>query len=119
MFAGGYSYSVTGSIFSNNNLARFYSIVGVLTADGIGSVSGIDTISTNGVVQSGRTYSGTYTVQPNCSGSLTLNYAGQMAPFVIAISQSGQQVSFIQTNNGIVGVGTAFRQFSLSHPLRP
>ncbi len=112
MVAGGYSYSVNGTVFSAGTLAGFYSIVGVLTADGVGSLSGTDTISENGQVQSGRTYTGTYSVQANCSGTMTLNYTGQQAvPFAIAVSNSGYQVGFLQMNNGTVGVGTAIRQF--------
>jgi hypothetical protein len=111
MFTGGYSYNVNGTIFSAGTLAGFYSVVGVLSADGIGSLSGTDAISQNGVVQSGRTYTGSYLVQPNCTGTVTLNYAGQTASFAIAVSNSGDQVSFLQTTNGTVGAGTAMRQF--------
>jgi hypothetical protein len=112
MFAQGYSYSVNGTVFTAGALAGFYSIVGVVTADGVGSLSGTDTISENGQVQSGRTYTGTYSVQPNCSGTMTLNYTDQTVPFAIAVSNSGSQVAFLQMSNGAVGVGTAIRQFS-------
>jgi hypothetical protein len=119
MVSGGYSYNVNGTLFSNNTLAGFYSIVGVITADGKGSVSGVDSISENGVAQTGRTYTGTYTIQPNCSGNMTLNYAGQTAPFAIAVSASGTQVAFLQTGEGAVAAGLATRQFSSLLAARP
>jgi len=122
MFTGGYSYNVNGTTFNNNSLTGFYSVVGVLTADGRGSLSGTDTASQNGVVQTGRTFTGTYAVQLNCSGSATLNYAGQAspAPFAIAVSESGDQVAFLQTSGGAVAAGTATRQFPrLSSSARP
>jgi hypothetical protein len=110
LLSGAYSYGVNGTIFTNGNLAGFYSVIGVLTANGQGAVTGTDTISQNGVVQAGRTYTGIYTVQPNCSGSLNLNYNAFTASFTIAISSNGEQVYFLQTNNGTVAAGTATRQ---------
>ena len=114
MLSGGYSYSVSGTIFNSTGLAGFYSVVGVLTADGRGSVVGTDTISTNGVVQSARTYTGTYVVQANCTGTITTNYQGQIAPLAFSVAGSGDEISFMQTNNGTVGIGIAHRQITPS-----
>ena len=116
--SGPYSYAVNGTQFVNGNLAGFYSVVGVLTADGNGSVSGTDTVSENGIVQAGRTYSGTYSVQSNCSGTVTLSYSNQVVPFAIAISANGEQVYFLQTTNGAVAAGTATRQQVIGPLLR-
>jgi hypothetical protein len=119
MFTGGYSYNVNGTIFNAGALVGYYSVVGVLTADGVGSVSGTDTISENGTVLSGRLFTGTYSVQANCSGTVTLNYVGQTpVSFSIAVSNSGSQVAFLQLSNGAVAAGTAMRQFVESNLVR-
>lgn len=121
MFKGGYSFNVNGTIFNGNNLAGFYSVVGVLTTDGVGSVSGSDSISENGQVMTGRAFTGTYLVNPNCSGTVTLNYAGQTTPasFSIAVSDWGTQVAFLETDSGVVGAGNAMKQFTPVSPIRP
>jgi hypothetical protein len=110
--SGGYSYGVNGTLFAGaSGPAGFYSVVGVLTADGKGNLSGTDSISENGTVQTDRTFTGTYTIQGNCSGTASLNYSGgQVVNFVIAVSASGGQISFLQTSAGAVAAGTATLQ---------
>lgn len=66
---------LTGSRTDSNPGAR--AAVGQLTADGNGSLAGSETQSNNGTIVTGVTEAGTYTVNPDCSGSgsatLTLN----------------------------------------------
>ena len=50
--ARGYSYKVSRTIFSGG-MPGFYTLAGVVVADGMGSVTGTDTISENCMVRSG------------------------------------------------------------------
>src|SRR5262249_32367541 len=45
-------------------------VVGVYTADGKGNSSGGETLSFNGTIITGVTFTGTYTVNPDCTGSV-------------------------------------------------
>src|SRR5262245_54316457 len=49
--------------------------VGQFTANSQGSLSGSQTVIENGIVLT-QTYTGTYSVARNCTGSLTINFAG-------------------------------------------
>jgi hypothetical protein len=108
---GGYSYAVNGSAFAPDLIA-YYSVTGAFTADGQGNLYGADTISENGIVQANRQYTGTYLVNPDCTGSINANYSGSLASFVAALSQSGNRVDLMQIGAGTVGTGVANRQIA-------
>ena len=64
-FKGSYGASCGGFV-GDSPLA----VIGVLTADGKGNISGVETLSVNGVITSGVTFTGTYTVNADCTGSI-------------------------------------------------
>jgi len=70
---GGYAYSISGSAMDpiSGSITRIAE-AGRLTADGAGNVSGVDTVIVAGSATR-RTFSGTYTMNPDGTGSLALN----------------------------------------------
>jgi hypothetical protein len=80
--------------------------VGQFTADGTGNItSGSQTVSQNGVIGT-QTYTGTYSVATNCTGSLTINFNGggtAHANFVLDNGKKGAQI--IDTDSGTVAGG--------------
>jgi hypothetical protein len=52
--------------------------VGIATYDGKGNVSGRSTISVNGAITKGVEFSGTYTLQADCTGSATFLDGSQL-----------------------------------------
>jgi hypothetical protein len=84
--------------------------VGQFTADGNGNLTGFQTASANGVILT-QTFTGTYSVSTNCTGSITVNLTGggsQTANFVLFEANKGAQI--IDTSNGLVAGGAAFAQ---------
>ena len=65
---GTYAYTLTGFLTEGPNAGPL-AAVGRLTFDGKGSIFGRDTISINGHVTRGRTFSGTYVVNEDCTYS--------------------------------------------------
>jgi|SRR5882672_4342724 len=79
--------------------------VGQFTADGNGHLTGSQTVSQNGVIGT-QTYTGTYSVAANCTGSLNLNITGggtASATFVLDNLKKGAQI--IDTDSGTVADG--------------
>jgi len=80
------------------------SLVGQFTADGKGNIpSGSGTLSNNGVIETG-TFTGTYSVSKNCTGSLTINFTGGgsvTANIVLDDGHKGFQI--IDTTSGVAG----------------
>lgn len=117
--SGTYTYVLTGSKYKTGaGFGEFnagprsgehaFSAVGQLVADGQGNFTGTDTVSDAGVITKVRNYTGTYTVNTNCTGSATSSVFGDMN---FVITNNLQNVNFIQTDHGTNVVGTAQQQF--------
>ena len=68
---GAYGLSCEGTIVGVGPVA----VVSVLTADGKGNSSGAETLSVNGTIVPGVTFTGAYTVNADCTGSLVISFA--------------------------------------------
>jgi hypothetical protein len=62
--------------------------------DGNGHVKGVSTINLNGKVSSKETFSGTYTVKADCTGSSTYTDGTRYDDF---IAPDGSQLTYVQT----------------------
>lgn len=96
---GTYMMSGTGTIVD----VGLISIVGETTYDGEGNTSTTLTASENGTIYKGLTVSGTYTVNPDCTGSVT-ETNGQHFDFVVA--PDGNTSMWLETDTGTVVPGT-------------
>jgi hypothetical protein len=74
--AGTYGYTTTGTRLGIGPVAG----VGVSTLDRNGDVSGKQTVSFNGVIAN-ETYTGTYTVNSDCTGTATLVVSSSIPAF--------------------------------------
>jgi hypothetical protein len=109
---GTFAYTVTGSIIAPPPLAGPFASVGTQTFDGLGGFTAVATVSQNGMILP-VTIKGTYTVNPDCTGTFT----GVISPvgitshifFVIDDSEAGFQA--LQSDSGVVVAGVARRQF--------
>jgi hypothetical protein len=73
--AGEYGFTLTGTLIPPSGPIPF-AAVGRNTSDGMGNVSGTQTSSVGGLV-SDNALKGTATVNPDCTGTLTLNIYDQ------------------------------------------
>lgn len=96
---GTYMMSGTGTIVGVGPI----SIVGETTYDGEGNTSTTYTASVNGTIYKGLTVSGTYTVNPDCTGSVS-ETNGQHFDF--AVSPDGNTSMWLETDTGTVVTGT-------------
>jgi hypothetical protein len=103
---GPYGFISTGTLIAVGPIAN----VGVITFDGEGNLSQHLTNSRNGVIMP-VDVTGTYTVNPNCTGSWIISN-GNTADFVIVAG--GREVMFIRTVPGTVITGILTKQ-SLEH----
>ncbi len=100
LLAGSYSASISGSLAGSP-----FSELDLVTASGNGTFSGSGTVSEDGTIST-VTFTATYTVNSNCSGSAVLS-TGVTQNF--NISTDGSQVWFISTNDGATILGEATR----------
>lgn len=103
-----YTYALSGSFIDNSGKQNAFSAAGRLVADGRGNLTGMQTVSQGGMITKGVQYTGTYTVNADCTGSATLSNGAHL-DFVIT---NNSLIDFIQTDQGTNIAGTAQKQFS-------
>ncbi len=114
---GSYGYTATGTLLPTGAPPPFagpFAEVGRQTFNGSGDTSGAATLSANGNTQK-VTVSGTYTVNPDCTGSMTLNVAplGVTSHLDFVIDNDSLQIRTISTDPSIaVETRVYTRQFS-------
>lgn len=107
---GSYGTNISGTFFLSPTMPIPIASVGRLVFDGVGNVSGTDSNSFGGTF-SRSAVTGTYTVEGDCTGTLTVTFPnGFVITNDIVIVDSGKEVSLIQTNPGAVVTGVLKRQ---------
>jgi hypothetical protein len=108
---GAWVNSLHGLIFLPNGASLALSGVTKTTYDGLGNSTILDASGVNGNVPAGwRTGTGTYIVNPDCTGFETISFPGQAdihAQFVVA--QSGNKLHFVNIDEGISLAGEVER----------
>ena len=111
---GTFSRHDTGTILAPAAIAGPFALVGTFTFDGSGNVTGATTSSQNGKIGMG-TQNGTYTVNPDCTGTITVKGSGGFSShysFVVDDNLNGFQYICTDSNPiSIVYTGVAKRQF--------
>jgi hypothetical protein len=106
-FQGAFGYTFNGLTGFN---ARPFAAVGRLVADGQGNVSGSETQSANGVIST-RTYTGTYKVNPDCTGSqVSTDNFNKTVKCDFVIVSGGREIYVIETDAITSVVGTLKQQ---------
>jgi hypothetical protein len=100
--AGPYGYTSSG----NRTGVGAVAAVGIATLDHDGNLDGKQTISFNGAAIAVETFTGTYTVNPDCTGSFIVDVVSPIAPRTSTLDvvwdDDSSQVRMIFTNTGTV-----------------
>ena len=112
-FLGGYGYALSGYVYDPQGNVLLLASAGRLVADGRGSVTGADTSSQDGTIVH-RTYTGTYSMNGDCTGSITLQTAtGGVTAIghgdIVAVNNA-REINFVQTDSNYVFSGVFTRQ---------
>jgi hypothetical protein len=114
-FSGAYGYNLTGVTYDAQGFQYILAAVGRGVADGAGGITGGDTFSFDGTIVR-RTFTGTYTVNADCTGSVTLqvsitgtNNTGATHGDIVAVN-NGREVDFVQTDAPFVFSGAFKKQ---------
>ena len=96
---GGYGLSCEGTVVGVGPLA----VIGVLTADGKGNGSEVETISFNGDIVQGATFTVAYTVNADCTGSfVSTGPDGSVIHNDFVIDDNEKEIRLIATESGWV-----------------
>lgn len=111
---GTFAYKATGVITAPPAEAGPFASVGTQIFDGNGGTTATAWVSQNGTIVQ-VTIKGTYTVNPDCTGSFTLQISpvGLTTHYFFAIDDSATEFQAVQTDPGVVVTAIARRQFPL------
>ena len=94
--SGSYGFKMDGS-----NGPGHFAAVGVQTFDGHGNFSTVNTISVDGNVIPGIAFTGTYSVNADCTGTGTANFGpGSTSVVNFVVVDSGKQIYSISADPG-------------------
>jgi hypothetical protein len=100
---GFYGFVITGTT-NGSPIA----IVGQMATDGTGSISGLETVSENGTILDSLAVLGTYRINSNCTGTMSIQGAGLSAQnFDVTLISGGKAISMVETDPGTTETGTA------------
>jgi hypothetical protein len=124
---GSFAYKSAGTILTPPVLAGPLAEAGTLTFDGKGGLTGSGVLQQNGTTNP-LTKTGTYTVNQDCTGTLTIQYSlGFTSQFFFVIDNlemvnplraQGNELQILCEDAGVVVVGVARRQSAVDS-LRP
>ena len=109
--AGTYAFTLHGTIFLPDGSTLLIDGIAKQTYDGKGNMTQVDAVATNGFLAPGwRPGTGTYSVNSDCTGTLTIVVPGLSdlhLQFIVA--QSGNTIHQVVTDPGIATTGEGER----------
>jgi hypothetical protein len=117
---GGFGYTSTGTLLPSYVPPPFagpFAEVGRQTFDGKGGTDATATVSSIGNITQNVTVTGTYVVNPDCTGSMTLNVItfGATVHVDFVIDDDGVEIRAIVTDSGVIESRVYKKQFRGSH----
>ncbi len=108
-FKGAYGLAINGFFYFPDGSQGVYSSAGVAVADGAGGIAGTDTVNVDGTPSRGRQFTGTYTMNSDCTGSMSLKDAkvAAIANLDLVLTNGGKNVALVDFDTDTILNGTA------------
>ena len=109
---GTFAFTASGSVTAPPSLPEAIAEIGTQTFDGVGGTTGAATLSANGKIFA-VTWTGTYTVNPDCTGTYTMLISpfGATIRSSFVVGNNGTEFLAIETEPGFIILRTGRRQF--------
>jgi len=106
---GSYGLAVDGFFYDVNGFQGVYDSAGVAVADGAGGITGTDTVNIDGSPTRGRKFTGTYTVNADCSGTMILkdSTGAPITNMDMVVSNAGKNLVLVDYDPNLIVHGTA------------
>jgi len=104
---GSYGYAISGMVVDNGSATNL-AFAGTMTFDGAGNVGGSDITNFGGQAQPLETFTGTYKVKGNCTGTYRLDTteSGTLTGY-FSIAADGTEIELVGTEKGAIYAGAA------------
>ena len=111
---GAYTYTLRGGYIGDQYGDVFdFAAAGRFVADGNGGFSGAESTSQGESISKASPYTGTYTVNDDCTGTMIFrnSQGNAIANMDMAITNNAKEIELIETDNGTNISGRAQQQF--------
>ena len=113
---GSFGYTSTGTLlpsYAPPPVAGPFAEVGIQSFDGRGNTTATATIDANGNITQNAAITGTYTVKPDCTGSMTLFVAafGATVHAGLVVDHHGTEIRAVSTDSGVIESREYRKQF--------
>ncbi len=109
MLNGNYSFNLTGSFYDSQGYWYVMALVGLNTFDGAGNFKGADTLSLDGTIHK-RTVTGTYTVNADCTGTLTITGSDTLVFGGNFVITDAKTIDFVDSDTDVIFSGSIKKQ---------
>jgi hypothetical protein len=111
---GTYAFTLHGTIFLPDTSTLLIDGIAKQTYDGRGNLTQLDAVATNGNMAPGwRPGTGTYSVNPDCTGTMTLSVPGLPDVHIqFIVAQSGKTIHQVVTDPGLATTAEGERVFT-------
>jgi hypothetical protein len=104
-----YGYSLSGTAYDSSYYTYLFTAAGRLVSDGAGNITAADTMSMDGTTVR-RAITGTYTVNADCTGSVTFANSSLNQHFDFVITDNLKEVDMVMTDDGFMLTGKMRQQ---------
>ena len=106
---GSYGLAVNGFFYDSSGFQGVYDSAGVAVLDGAGGVTGTDTVNIDGTPIRGRKFTGTYTVNADCSGTMILkdSTGAALTNMDMVVTTGGKELVLVDYDPDLIIHGTA------------
>jgi hypothetical protein len=106
---GTYGLAVDGFFYDVDGFQGVYASAGVAVADGAGGITGTDTVNVDGTPTRGRKFTGTYTVNTDCSGNMVLkdSTGAPLTNMDMVVTNGGKDLVLVDYDPNLILHGTA------------
>ena len=111
-FKGAYGLSVSGFFYDVDGFQGVYASGGLAVADGAGGITGTDTVNYDGTPTRGRQFTGTYTVNNDCTGTMSLKDSTgvPITSMDLVVTGAGKEIVLVDNDPNLILTGTAKQQ---------
>ena len=101
-----YTFEATGTVIGTGQVASAGKLT-LAVVSGVGSITGKETLSLDGVIHSNVSVTGTYKINANCTGTAKITPSGLTAMnLALVVVNGGKQIMAIETDKNTIVAGT-------------
>jgi hypothetical protein len=106
---GAYGLALNGFFYTPDGFQGVYASAGLAVADGNGGITGTDTVNLDGTPTRGRQFTGTYTINSDCTGTTSLKdtRGNVIANLDLVVTNGGKDVALVDSDTDTILSGSA------------